>query len=57
MKMMMTDEKGNDADVDREESVFIGYSRYSLSGNQKFEIGATSNSSKESALKLSLIHI
>ena len=52
MKMMMTDEKGHDADVDREESVFIGYSRSSLSGNQKFEIGATSNSSKESALKI-----
>jgi hypothetical protein len=52
MKMMMTDEKGHDADVDREESVFIGYSRSSLSGNQKFEIGATSSSSNESALKI-----
>ena len=52
IKMMMTDEKGHDADVDREESVFIGYSRSSLSGNQKFEIGATSSSSNESALKI-----
>ena len=52
IKMLMTDEKGHDADVDREESIFIGYSRSSLSGNQKFEIGATSSSSNETALKV-----
>ena len=52
IKMMMTNEKGHDEDVDKEESVFVGYSRSSLSGNQKFEIGATSSSSNETALKI-----